>query len=198
MSSSPEQADRTRALLIACRDGDRRAFEELVAHLYDDLRRVARRQLYRARPGETLDTTGLVHETYLKLVGRSPVDCDDRAHFLGLMARAMRQVIIDYSRRRRTEKRGGDRNRVPLEEADPELRHDSEMLIALDEALDRLGSHDPRLVRLVECRFFAGFTEEETAEVLGVSRSTVQRDWIRARAWLRYEIGQESGAGTRG
>ncbi len=157
--------------------------------LYDDLRRIARRQLLRGRPGATLNTTALVHETYLKLVNQAKVECESRGHFFNIVARAMRQIIVDHARRRQAEKRGGDQARVPLNEADAATGEEAAMLLELDQALTRLAAFDERLSRLVECRFFAGFTEEETAEALGTSRSTVQRDWIRAKAWLRDEVG---------
>lgn len=188
-------AGTTRALLEACRDGDRQAFEALVTMLYHDLRRIARGQLRRVGHGRTLDTTGLVHETYLKVVGAPPLDCESRSHFLGIMARAMRQVMVDYCRRRQALRRGGDRARVPLDEAEIGLEENAHQLVAVDQLLDGLARLDPRLVRVVECRFFAGLTEDETAAALGVSRSTVQRDWLRARAWLRRGLGSPSGHG---
>lgn len=189
MGTASAQSQVTRAL-HECRSGDREAFERLVSLLYDDLRNVARRQLGRARIGETLDTTGLVHETYLKLVGSPRIDSTDRAHFLGIIGRAMRQVIVDYARLRYARKRGGDQARITFDESEIAVREDVLQLIALDEALARLGELDERLVRIVECRFFAGMTEQETAEALEISRSTVQRDWIRARAWLRRDLGE--------
>jgi RNA polymerase sigma factor (TIGR02999 family) len=197
---SPETHSITRHL-ASCRDGDRQALEQVVSHLYDDLRRIARRQLRRGRPGETLNTTGLVHETYLKLVGSSRIDCQSRGQFLALVARAMRNIIIDYARQQQTRKRGGDRARVQLDEAELVADESSEALLVLDQALDRLASYDQSLALLVECRFFAGMTEEETATALGVSRSKVQRDWVRARAWLRDEVGamhQDQHETTRG
>jgi RNA polymerase sigma factor (TIGR02999 family) len=177
---------------------DQQVLEQVMALVYDDLKRVARRQLYRARYGNTLDTTALVHESYLKLAGSPTIVCEDRGHFFGIAARAMRQIIVDYARRRQAEKRGGDQERVPLEGAEASVWEDADSLIALDEALTRLAAFDSRLMRLVECRFFAGFTEEETANALGISRSTVQREWIRARAWLREEVGSEGKGRDRG
>jgi RNA polymerase sigma factor (TIGR02999 family) len=175
--------------LLGCRDGDRDAFERLVTVCYGDLRKVAHRQLRRVRAGQTLNTTGLVHEAYLKLVDQARVEYQDRNHFYSIMARAMRQIIVDFARRRLADKRGGGQARVPLDESEIEMRADADQLVAVDEALARLASIDERLVRLVECRFFAGLTEEETAAALAVSRSTVQRDWLRARALLRKEMG---------
>lgn len=175
-------------LLIAYRDGDREAFDRLVPMIYDDLRRIARRQLRRGSPGQTLDTTGLVHEAYLKLVDPAKVDWQDRGHFLAVSARAMRQVVIGYARKRSAGKRGGGERPVTLDEAQIGIDDQAERLLALDRALERLGAHDERLARVVECRFFAGLSEEETAQALGVSLRTAQRDWMRARAWLKEEL----------
>lgn len=174
-------------LLLAYRDGDRDAFDRLVPMLYDDLRRIARRQLRRS-PGQTLDTTGLVHEAYLKLIDPAKVDWQDRGHFLAVSARAMRQVIIGYARKRSAGKRGGGERPVTLDEAQIAIDDQAERLLALDRALERLGGRDERLARVVECRFFAGLSEEETAQALGVSLRTAQRDWMRARAWLKEEL----------
>lgn len=174
-------------LLIAYRDGDRDAFDRLMPIIYDDLRRIARRQLRRGAP-QTLNTTGLVHEAYLKLVDPSRVDWQDRGHFLAVSARAMRQVIIGYARKRSAVKRGGGERPVTLDEAQIAVDEQADRLLALDRALERLGGKDPRLARVVECRFFAGLSEEETAQALGVSLRTAQRDWMRARAWLKEEL----------
>jgi RNA polymerase sigma factor (TIGR02999 family) len=174
--------------LQAWRNGDAEALESVMSLLYNDLRRIARRQLLRGRPGATLNTTALVHETYLKLVNQAQVEYQSRGHFFNLVAKAMRQIIVDYLRRRQAGKRGGDQVRVPLAEADAATCEEAEALLELDQALARLSHFDPRLGRLVECRFFAGLTEGETAEALGLSKSTVQRDWVRARAWLHHEI----------
>ncbi len=175
--------------LQAGRDGDPRALEDVVSLLYEDLRRIARRQLHRGRPGDTLDTTSVVHECYLKLAERDHLQFANRSHFLATVALAMRQLIVDHARRRLAEKRGGGMARVTLDDHQATAQDDSETLVAIDEALDRLADYDERLSRLVECRFFAGLTEDETAVALDVSRSTVQRDWVRARAWLREELG---------
>ena len=175
-------------LLIAYRGGDREAFDRLVPMVYDDLRRIARRQLRRGGPGHTLDTTGLVHEAYLKLVDPAKVDWQDRGHFLAVSARAMRQVIIGYARKRSAAKRGGGERPVTPDEAQIAVDDQAERLLALDRALERLGSRDERLARVVECRFFAGLSEEETAQALAVSLRTAQRDWMRARAWLKEEL----------
>ena len=176
-------------LLAAFRDGDSGAFDRLVPLVYDDLRRIARRQLSRHETDAVLDTTGLVHESYLKLVHQRHGDFEGRAHFLNVAARAMRQVIIDHARRRLADKRGGNLIRTALRTgliSTEEGR--AEWLLALDAALTRLGEKSPRLARVVECRFFANLSEEETADALQISLRTAQRDWMKARAWLREEL----------
>ena len=189
MGTTSAQSQLTQALL-ECRDGDHEAFERVVSLLYNDLRQVAHRQLARLRFGDTLDTTVLVHEAYLKLNDGQKIESTNRAHFLAILGCAMRQIIIDYARQRSALKRGGDLARVTFEESEIAVSQDVDQLIALDDALTRLGKLDRRLVRIVECRFYAGMTEKETADALEVSKSTVQRDWIRARAWLRRALGE--------
>jgi RNA polymerase sigma factor (TIGR02999 family) len=180
---------KTEITKILCGDGGREAVEQVMTLLYDDLKRLARGKL-RGRDAVTLNTTGLLHETYLKLVRRKQMSCESRGHFLAIVATAMRQIVIDYARRQQAEKRGGGRQQVELEEAEQELGQEAESMIAIDQALHRLAAFDKRLSRLVECRVFAGFSAEETATALGVSRATVMRDWARARAWLKEEIGE--------
>jgi RNA polymerase sigma-70 factor (ECF subfamily) len=175
-------------LLLAYRQGDRQAFDRLVPMVYDDLRRIARRQLGRGNPDRVLDTTGLVHESYLKLVDGGRVDWQDRNHFLGVAARAMRQVVIGYARRSGAAKRGAGGQQTTLDDGLLAVDSQAEWLLALDAALGRLGEKSPRLAQVVECRFFAGLSEEETAAAMGVSLRTAQRDWMRARAWLREEL----------
>lgn len=182
----PESTDVTE-LLIAYRDGEKGAFDRLLPMVYDDLRRIARRQLGRSK-NQTLSTTGLVHESYLKIVDQTRVNWQDRGHFLAISARAMRQVIITYARRRGALKRGGGERAVTLDENRIAIADQAERLLALDQALERLGERNERLAKVVECRFFAGLSEEETAEALGVSLRTAQRDWMRARAWLKQEL----------
>lgn len=176
-------------LLIAFRDGDKDAFHQLVPLLYEELRRVARHQIARHRPGVTLDATGLVHEIYMKMADQNRLGATDRSHFLAIAARAMRQVIVDRARRRTAAKRGGDVEEIPIDDA-PEIpiREANEM-VELDDALTRLAASSPRLAQVVECRFFAGYSEEETAKTLDISVRSVQRDWMRARAWLKEELG---------
>jgi RNA polymerase sigma factor (TIGR02999 family) len=158
-----------------------------VERLYPELRRIARRQLGRWRPGAILDTGTLVHEAYLKLIDQTQVDWQDRSHFFAITAHAMRQVLVDYARRRRAEKPGEGRGRVddPRERA---IQQQANRLLAVDELLDRLAIVEPRLLQVVECRFFAGFSEAETAEALRISSRTVEQDWLRAKAWLRQAI----------
>jgi RNA polymerase sigma factor (TIGR02999 family) len=172
------------ALLLACRDGEATAIARLFPLVYEELRRIAHSQLGRERPGHTLDTTALVHEAYLKLVDQTQVKLVDRSHFLAVATQAMRRILVDYARRYRADKRGGDPARVSLNEETIVAAERADMLLALDEALVDLARLDNRLSRVVECRFFGGLTEEETAEVLDVTARTVRRDWIKAKGWL--------------
>ena len=174
----------TRCLLDHAR-GDADAGEELARLVYDDLRRIARRQRWRRGSGLSLNTTGLVHEAYLKLVDRSRTSWNDRTHFFAVAARAMRQILIDQARHKLRAKRGGGSPHLPLEESRIAVEDRAEDLLAVNEALQKLEAVNGRLGRVVEYRFFAGMSEEETAEILGVSVRTVERDWVRARGWLR-------------
>jgi RNA polymerase sigma factor (TIGR02999 family) len=178
-------------LLIAHRDGDRLAFEELVPLVYDDLRRIARRQLARHRAQGTLSTTALVHEAYLKLVDQTRVEINDRNHFFAIAARAMRQIIIDYARRRMAQKRGGGRFPVSLDSVQIPVAAQADTLVAIDDALERLSQLNERLTRVFECRYFAGLSDQETADALSMSLRTVQRDWMKGKAWLRRELAVE-------
>jgi RNA polymerase sigma factor (TIGR02999 family) len=184
-------------LLRAYEAGDRSAFDRMVPLVYDELRRLARRHLRRGpRGGQTLNTTGLVHEAYLKLAGSPSLRLRDRGHLMAVTACAMRQVIVSRARARLADKRGGGVVPVELEEGQVGLEPAAEWLIDLDRALGDLRDHDARLAQVFECRYFAGLSEEETAEALGISLRTVQRSWMRARAWLREAL--RSGAGTSG
>ena len=171
-------------LLGQAREGDRMAVDRLVALVYTDLKEIARGQLRRERVDHTLDATALVHEAYMKLAAPAGLASKDRAHFLGIAARAMRQVLVDHARRVKAEKRGGGWSRTTLGGKAFTLDLEPEALLALDKALDQL---EERQRQVVELRYFGGLTEEEAAEVLGVSERTVRRDWIKARAWL-YRI----------
>jgi RNA polymerase sigma factor (TIGR02999 family) len=175
-------------LLHACADGDDQAFQQLIPLVYGELRRIARRQLRRDRQSWTLNTTGLVHEAYLKLVDHTQLEWRNRSHFYAVAARAMRQVVVDSARKRCTRRRGWNTLHLALDQADPAVASQAEVFVALDQALENLAVIDERLVRVVECRFFAGYSESETAEALATSLRTVQRDWKRARAWLREEV----------
>jgi RNA polymerase sigma factor (TIGR02999 family) len=175
-------------LLVAHGSGQADALERLVPLIYDDLRRVARAQLGRYRPGDTMNTTGLVHDAYVRLIDQSRATYRDRGHFFAVCAIAMRQIIVDYARRRGRQKRGGDRVQVPLDEVTGPAAREASHVLDVDEALQKLATQNPRLARVVECRFFAGLSEEETAQALNVSVRTVQREWFKARAWLRAEL----------
>lgn len=185
-------------LIDAFRGGDRAAFDQLVAAVYDDLITLARRQLRRVGGNETLATTGLVHEAYLRLAEQTRAEWQDRGHFFAVAATAMRQIAISYARRHRAAKRGGGQARVTFDENVLAVEEQAAELLALDQALERLRGLDERLVRVVECRYFAGLDEEETAAALGVSRRTVQRDWVRARAWLAEALGADVGESESG
>jgi RNA polymerase sigma-70 factor (ECF subfamily) len=171
-------------MLARLRAGDRRAADELLPLVYDELHRLASRYLHGERLGHTLQTTALVHEAYLRLINQEQVQAVDRVHFVALAAGAMRHILVDHARSRRTEKRGGGRQRVPLDDAVALFETHSSDLVALDEALNHLARVDERQSRVVECRVFGGLTADETAEALGVSTRTVERDWRHARAWL--------------
>ena len=176
-------------LLLAHGGGDAAALDRLVPLVYDDLRRIARGQLRRRRPGDTLNTTGLVHEAYVRLVDQTRASWRDRGHFFAVSAIAMRQIVVDHARRRMRAKRGGDRVTVPLDDVQEPAAREAGRILEIDEALEKLTKVDRRLAQVVECRYFAGLTEEETAAGLGVSVRTAQREWFKARAWLRQELG---------
>jgi len=176
-------------LLLECRSDDRAA-DRLFPLVYEELRRIAHLHLRRERTGHTLGTTALVHEAYLKLVDISRVEWRDRVHFLSMAARAMRRILVDYARQHRAERRGGGVTPQTLDEAlEPSVESQADELIALDDALTRLSGLSPRLVQVVEHRFFAGMSEDETAEALQLTSRTVRRDWVKARGWLRQALG---------
>jgi RNA polymerase sigma factor (TIGR02999 family) len=177
-------------LLIAHGAGQAGALDQLVPLVYDDLRRVARGQLGRYRPGDSLNTTGLVHDAYMRLVDQTRATYRDRGHFFAVCAMAMRQIVVDYARRRGRRKRGGDQVHVPLDEDNSPAAREAGHVLDVDDALQKLAALNPRLARVVECRFFAGLSEQETAEALGLSVRTAQREWFKARAWLRAELGE--------
>lgn len=171
--------------------GDADAYGRLIQLVYQDLRRVAHRQLRRRGSRLSLDTTDLVHEAYLKLADQARAAWNDRSHFFAVAARAMRHLIVDHAKHKLRAKRGGGRPHVPLDGEPIRVEQHVERLLAVDEGLRMLGTVNERLVKLVECRFFAGLTEEETAETLGVSVRTVQRDWVRARTWLKVAMNRQ-------
>lgn len=176
------------ALLAAPVADPRAVLDRLLPLVYDELRRMAHRELAREDGPRTLDTTGLVHEAYLKLVDERTVPVSNRRHFFGAAARAMRQVLVDAARRRHRAKRGDGVPPLPLDEARVEVDAYAAELVQLDEALTRLAVDHPRPARVVECRFFGGLSVEETAELLEVSTRTIKRDWILARAWLARDL----------
>lgn len=178
-------------LLQLAAAGDRSSFDRAFGLLYDELQRLAHVQLRREVDGHTLNTGALVHEAYLRLGNGMASEWRDRSHFMAIAATAMRRVLVDHARRFRAAKRDGVAHAVSLDMIDAQTRdaHD-ESLIDLDDALLRLAALDPRQSQVVECRFFAGYTEEETAATLGVGLRTVKRDWAKARSWLFRELDQ--------
>jgi RNA polymerase sigma factor (TIGR02999 family) len=184
--------DDVSALLARVRAGDAEALAALLPPLYDELRAIAHRQRLRQREYDTLNTTALVHEAYARLSASRSLAPEDRAHLLALAARAMRDVLVDYARERRAEKRGGGVPALPLDMADvfgalPDAQ--VEEIVGVHESLRRLERVDPRAGQVVELRYFAGFSIPETAGLLGVSEATVRRDWAAARAWLFRDLG---------
>ena len=191
-------------LLVAARNGTPDAIERLFPLVYGELRRVAHRRLRAEATGHTLGTTALVHEAYLKLVDQTHAQWTDRKHFFAVAARAMRRILVDYARQHKAARRGGGQRPLPLDmvgdpggEGDTEGRHAAiqvaaaeraDELVALDEALERLEKLDERQAKVVELRFYGELSEEEVAEVLGVTARTVRRDWVKAREWLYHEV----------
>lgn len=183
-------------LLAAAGEGRPEALDEVFEVAYPRLREIAHARRREWRGADTLDTTGLVHEAYMKLAGSGPGQYENRGHFFATTARAMRQVLINYAEKRSAKKRGGGQRDVTLYESDAVTDDLLDELLALDVALRRLEAVDARQARTVECLFFAGLTVAETAEALGTSPATVKRDWSSARAWLYRELGD--GPATRG
>lgn len=187
-----EPGDVTR-LLADLQDGRPEAAPQLIPLVYNELRRLARRQMGHERPDHTLQATALVHEAYLRLVNQPQRTWQNRAHFIAVAAQVMRRILVDHARARCTSKRGNAPQRVPLEESLLFTEEQSDELVLLDEALERLARFDERQSRVVDLRFFGGLTVDETAEVLGVSSKTVERDWTVARAWLHREVSKSRG-----
>lgn len=184
---APEAAHEITDLLIAS-GPEAMNDERVVAAVYEDLRRIARARLRREATGVTLATTDLVHESYLRLVDQRRADYENRRHFYRVAAMMMRRVLVDHARRRQAERRGGDRRRVTLDDASLGVDQQADLIVEVDDLLEKLAALHDRLPRVVECRWFAGYTEAETAEVLDVSERTVRRDWRKARALLREAL----------
>jgi RNA polymerase sigma factor (TIGR02999 family) len=185
VAESPSQP--VSALLSKWRAGDDEALQALIPVVYEELRRIAKHHLRQERPDHTLQSTALVHEAYLRLMKQGPVEVQNRAHFLGVASQLMRQILVDHARKHRAAKRGGGL-KLELTEAMALQKAPSVDLIALDNALNELARLDPQQSRIVEMRFFAGLSIEDTAEVIGISRTTVKREWATARAWLLREM----------
>ncbi len=183
-------------LLQNWRDGDAEAVDQLMPLVYNELRRLAHYQLQRDRSDHTLDTTALVHEAYLNLVGQQ-AEWQSRAHFFAIASRVMRRILIWYARKRNAAKRGGNRLNLSLDQVVVLSDDHLEELLSLDQALTRLQAMDARLCRIVEYRYFGGLTVEETARVMNLSPATIKRDWKTAKAWLRREL-SETGEPLRG
>ncbi len=185
MTTSSEEITQ---LLVQWGDGDQASLDKLMPLVYGELRQIAKRYMSRQDPGHTLQTTALIHEAFLKLVNQSEKQWQNRAHFFGVAAQAMRAILVDYARSRQYAKRGGGARTVALDEAATVSEERAAELVALDEALEALAQIDPRKSRIVEMRYFGGLSAEETAEVLKVSPNTVLRDWRLAKTWLRREL----------
>jgi RNA polymerase sigma factor (TIGR02999 family) len=192
----PRETSEVTLLLHQVSGGDRSAFARLFPLVYDELKVLARSKLVFEREGHTLDTTALVHEAYVKLVGQTRIEWRSRTHFLAVAAQAMRRILVDYARARSASKRSGSVRTVPVEMADnlaaadwPLSQEESEGLVALDAALERLSQFDPRGANVVEYRFFGGLRFREIGEVLGVSEVTARRSWAISKSWLRRELG---------
>ena len=177
-------------LLIEWSNGDKAALDKLMPLIYDELRRLAHHYMSRERPGHTLQTTALVDEAYVRLVNRRRVHWQNRAHFFGIAAHLMRSILVDHARSHAYAKRGGGARKVSLDEAMVVSQERAAEVVALDDALKQLAEFDSRQSRIVEMRFFAGLTIEETAEVLSLSPATVKREWSTAKAWLYHELKQ--------
>ena len=176
------------ALLLNWGHGDKAALDRIVPLVYQELRRLAHRQMRRERAGDTLQTTALINEAYLRLVDYERVRPRDRAHFFAIAAQAMRRILIERARGRRSAKRGSGGHKVSLDEVTDVSYERATNLVALDEALTNLAAFDPRKAQVVELKYFGGMTIEETAEVLDISTPTVERDWQLARIWLHREV----------
>ena len=182
------EQDQIAGLLEVFEGGDRDALDRLLPLVYDELRRIAHRELQRERRDHTLSTTEVVHEAYLKLAEHQRISSGEQVRFLAVAATAVRRALVEHARRRDAAKRGGGHRPVTLDEDAIAVAGGSEHLLSLDDALTRLAQLDDRLARVVECRYFGGLTEDETAAALGVTSRTVRRDWVKARGWLYREL----------
>lgn len=187
-----ESPNEVTLLLQEWQNGDRKALDALLPRVYQELRRLAHFQLQQERPGHTLQSAALVHEAYLRMIGLNPPRWESRSHFFTIAAQLMRQILVDYARRHRAVKRGGDAPKVSLEGTTIFADQKGVDVLALDEALRALAKIDPRQGRVVELRFFGGLSLEEISEALQISTATAQRDWTTARAWLHREIKRDS------
>ncbi|NIT60400.1 MAG: sigma-70 family RNA polymerase sigma factor [Aliifodinibius sp.] len=175
-------------LLFRANSGDQEAFDRLFPLVYNQLRDIARHQLAREHSGHTLQKTELVHEVYLKLVDQTQIDWKNRAHFYAIATKAIRQILVDYARKKKAEKRGGDQKRITFEEEKIDLQQHAEDLIMLNDLIEKMANLDKRRSRVAEMRFFGGMTIREIAEILDVSTRTIDRDWLKARTWLQNEL----------
>jgi RNA polymerase sigma factor (TIGR02999 family) len=189
--SGPDESPVT-SLLARWRGGDAKALESLIPLVYDELRSLAHNYLRQERPGHTLQSTALVHEAYVRLVGRNPPSLHNRSHFFGIAARLMREILVDHARAQRASKRGGGADMLTMEEAGDLAQPVAVDVLRLDDALTELGRLDERQSRIVELRFFTGLSIEETADVLDISPATISREWTTARAWLHRELSRKS------
>jgi RNA polymerase sigma factor (TIGR02999 family) len=183
-------------LLVAWSGGDSDALQDLMPVVYEELRRLARQYMHREAENQTLQTTALIHEAYLKLIDQKRVQWQNRAHFFAVAAQMMRRILVDMARKRQAERRGGMLQKLSLDEALTLSHSPAREVVVVDEALTALAALDPQKSRIVELRFFAGLSVEETAEVLKISAATVMREWKRAQAWLYTEIGKKQSAPT--
>jgi RNA polymerase sigma factor (TIGR02999 family) len=184
----PDSSAQITRLLDNWHQGDQKARDELIPLVYDQLRRMARQRLWHQRPDHTLQSAALVSEAYLRLVQQKSPEWQNRAHFFGVAAQMMRNILVDYARNRLAAKRGGGAQRLSLETEFAPAHQREIDLVALDDALTKLASLDAEQSRLIELRYFGGLSIEETAEVMGVSPATVKREWATARAWLQHEL----------
>jgi len=190
----PESSDQLTQLLVRWRGGDRQALDDLMPLVYEELRRLAQHYLQRERSDHTLQSTALVHEAYMRMLGQKLPDWQNRAHFFGVAARLMRQILVEYARGHQAGKRGGNACKVTLDEGALLSQKTDVDVILLDDALQDLAKLDEQQSRIVELRFFAGLSIDDTSEVLGISPATVSRQWTTARVWLHREISRRAPA----